>query len=252
MSQTRKCKYCKQEIDKNVTVCPHCQKKQGVGCLTSAIVSIMVFLFVFFGIGIGVSSCAGKMTSENSESSVDTSIKKSVVTTTAEVITTKSEITTIAETASAEPITEPPTEPPAPAPTEPPTEVSTSAPLEETQETTLSPDMIKSVLELTISQNFSDYKIDYQEELNEYVISLWRDGITEGATLAVSSGDRTSWDNMVTSLKEMCNSFMDTINTLDPDANITVEVLNNLNTENRLLIIFDGIVMYDYVDEQLK
>jgi hypothetical protein len=72
MSQTRKCKYCKQEIDKNVTVCPHCQKKQGVGCLTSAIVSIMVFLLVFLGVLIGVGSCAGgtEQSVENDETSV--------------------------------------------------------------------------------------------------------------------------------------------------------------------------------------
>lgn len=160
MSQTRKCKYCKQEIDKKATVCPHCQKKQGVGCLTSIIVSIMVFLFVFFGIGIGVSSCAGKMTSENPERNIDTSAKKSVVTTTTDLITTEiittstettstvlitttsattatttvtttvtttTETTTIPETTTTEfptePPTLPPTEPPTPAPTDPPAPV---------------------------------------------------------------------------------------------------------------------------------
>lgn len=161
MSQTRKCKYCKQEIDKKATVCPHCQKKQGVGCLTSIIVSIMVFLFVFFGIGIGVSSCAGKMTSENPERNIYTSAKKSVVTTTTDLITTEiittstettstvlitttsattatttvtttvtttTETTTIPETTTTEPPTEPPTLPPTEPPTEPPTPAPTEPP----------------------------------------------------------------------------------------------------------------------------
>lgn len=158
MKQTKKCIHCKQEIDKKAKVCPLCQKKQGAGCLSSIIVSVMVFLFVFFGIGIGVSSCAGKMTSENPERNIDTSAKKSVVTTTTDLITTEiittstettstvlitttsattatttvtttvtttTETTTIPETTT---VTEPPTEPPTPAPTEPPTPVPTEPP----------------------------------------------------------------------------------------------------------------------------
>lgn len=158
MKQTKKCIHCKQEIDKKAKVCPLCQKKQGAGCLSSIIVSVMVFLFVFFGIGIGVSSCAGKMTSENPERNIDTSAKKSVVTTTTDLITTEiittstettstvlitttsattatttvtttvtttTETTTIPETTT---VTEPPTEPPTPTPTEPPTPVPTEPP----------------------------------------------------------------------------------------------------------------------------
>lgn len=30
----KKCRYCREEIDKRATVCPHCQKKQGTGCGT--------------------------------------------------------------------------------------------------------------------------------------------------------------------------------------------------------------------------
>ena len=158
MKQTKKCIHCKQEIDKKAKVCPLCQKKQGAGCLSSIIVSVMVFLLVFLGIVIGVGSCADKMTSENPERNIDTSAKKSVVTTTTDLITTEiittstettstvlitttsattatttvtttvtttTETTTIPETTT---VTEPPTEPPTPAPTEPPTPVPTEPP----------------------------------------------------------------------------------------------------------------------------
>lgn len=136
MKQTKKCIHCKQEIDKKAKVCPLCQKKQGAGCLSSIIVSVMVFLFVFFGIGIGVSSCADKMTSGNSEINADRGIERTVVTaiasTTAETttlttVTTTTEITTVPETTTT---TEPPTEPPTLPPTEPPTEPPTPAPTE--------------------------------------------------------------------------------------------------------------------------
>lgn len=45
----KKCKYCKQQIDKKASVCPHCQRKQGSGCLNTIvgvvlIVAIGVFL----------------------------------------------------------------------------------------------------------------------------------------------------------------------------------------------------------------
>lgn len=52
---TKKCKYCKQEIDKAATVCPYCQRKQSSGCLTAAVCVTAVLL----GIGI-IGSCTAK------------------------------------------------------------------------------------------------------------------------------------------------------------------------------------------------
>ena len=43
-TKTKKCKYCKEEIDRKATVCPHCKKKQGAGCLNTLVGIVLVLL----------------------------------------------------------------------------------------------------------------------------------------------------------------------------------------------------------------
>lgn len=45
----KKCKYCKQIIDKKATVCPFCRKNQGIGCGTvfATIIILLIGLYVF-------------------------------------------------------------------------------------------------------------------------------------------------------------------------------------------------------------
>lgn len=40
---TKKCKYCKQEIDKAATVCPYCQKNQGLSCGGAIVALVLIF-----------------------------------------------------------------------------------------------------------------------------------------------------------------------------------------------------------------
>lgn len=171
-----------------------------------------------------------------------TAAAETIVTTT--ITTTIAETTTIPETTT---VTEPPTEPPTPAPTEPP-----ATPPTETQETTLSPDMIKSVLELSIKQSIENCKVDYDESSNNYIVSVWQDGVASGAIFAASGGDKSSWDYMVKTFETTSSTLKESINSIDPNAHLTLCVLNDLNTENVLLTIFDGVKIYDYVDEQMK
>ena len=57
MAKTKLCKYCKSQIDKKASICPHCQKKQsGIGdafkCVIAAI-ALIIFVPLF------VSACNG-------------------------------------------------------------------------------------------------------------------------------------------------------------------------------------------------
>ena len=61
MSDTKKCKYCKTEIDKGAKICPNCKKKQkGKGGLIAIIVIVLI---------IGAAAGAGK----NKKSNIDNS-----------------------------------------------------------------------------------------------------------------------------------------------------------------------------------
>ena len=179
-----------------------------------------------------------------------TTAAETTVTTT--ITTTIAETTTIPETTT---VTEPPTEPPTLPPTEPPTEPPTPAPTEppttppaESQETTVSPDMIKSILELSIKQSIENCKVDYDENSNNYIVNVWQDGVASGAILAASGGDKSSWDYMVKTFETTSSTLKESINSIDPNAHLTLSVLNDLNTENVLLTILDGVTIYDYVN----
>lgn len=86
MAGTKKCKYCKQDIDKGATICPYCRKKQGIGCGTALIVIIAFIVLIIIIARMGsskktnsssviVSTTAGTTTSvaestdENNETS---------------------------------------------------------------------------------------------------------------------------------------------------------------------------------------
>lgn len=49
MSQTRKCKYCKQEINKKAKICPHCQKKQGIDFIWAILIGLIGLGELFSG-----------------------------------------------------------------------------------------------------------------------------------------------------------------------------------------------------------
>ncbi len=42
------CKYCRKQIDKRATVCPHCKRKQGSGCLETVAAAVLLIAIVGF------------------------------------------------------------------------------------------------------------------------------------------------------------------------------------------------------------
>ncbi len=50
MAKMKKCRYCRSDIDKRATVCPHCQKKQSgsSGCAVVLLIIIAIFIGIPF------------------------------------------------------------------------------------------------------------------------------------------------------------------------------------------------------------
>lgn len=94
-TRTKKCKYCKKEINKGSRVCPFCQKKQGTGCLTYVVGAIALFIFVPAFIG----SCSNNKANNNNDSE-----NEIIVTENAEDTTTQEEgtesLTVVTETSN--------------------------------------------------------------------------------------------------------------------------------------------------------
>lgn len=53
--KTKKCKYCKQEIDSRASICPYCQKKQGLSGAETLVATVVIIIIGAFGL----KACAG-------------------------------------------------------------------------------------------------------------------------------------------------------------------------------------------------
>ncbi|MBE6844726.1 MAG: hypothetical protein E7508_03280 [Ruminococcus sp.] len=92
----------------------------------------------------------------------------------------------------------------------------------------------------------SNFNVEYNEEIGSYLISLWQDDIVESVILAKEDESlKAEWDTMVDNLKTATTQFYEAARTFDENANVTFNLLNEANTDNILLMIYNGEVMYD-------
>lgn len=126
MPKTKKCPYCRSDIDKKAKICPHCQKKQfGIGSLFSALI---VILFLIISIPLIAESCSSSSDSdeepERSVEVVTTEAQEKKENTTKKAKAEKKETTEPETEAQTEQETEKETEPETEAPTEPANDIS--------------------------------------------------------------------------------------------------------------------------------
>ena len=69
MANTKKCKYCKEEIDAKATKCPHCKENQPNGCFRLIVGSFVAFLLIC----IITPVCTKKLSGDNSSTTDSTS-----------------------------------------------------------------------------------------------------------------------------------------------------------------------------------
>lgn len=101
-----------------------------------------------------------------------------------------------------------------------------------------------------LSENFGE---NYTLEINDTstTVNIWSDGVAAGAALA-ASGDPTTmsaWNTMLDSFSEMSKSISAIPVALEFDDNYycCINLLNDLNKDNVLASIVNGVVIYDVV-----
>ena len=112
--------------------------------------------------------------------------------------------------------------------------------------------VVERILKESMAQGFDEeyYTVEYNEEINSYVISLWQDNIVSLVFLAKDDDEmKAEWDNMVESICTSSEQLLEAARTFDDDANVTINILNDANTDNVLLMIHNGEVMYDEVNQ---
>lgn len=128
-------------------------------------------------------------------------------------------------------------------------EATTSDP----SETTLTIDIYTAaaLIESFVKDNFENYNISCEE--NTITVSLWVDGLASNAMLAASGNTEAleAWDTVVESTTTYSESTSETVDALGlDDIVVVVNVLNDQNTENALLSVINGVVIYDSVSAQ--
>ena len=109
-----------------------------------------------------------------------------------------------------------------------------------------------SLIETVLEQGFgNNYKVEIQD--NMIIASAWTDGVAADATAIQQAGggsDHESWFQMKEGMKTLYNSLD---NLLDSegykDTTLVLNVLNDLNHDNVLLTMADGVFVYDLLAE---
>lgn len=225
-----KCPNCGQEVQGNF--CQNCgtritqlppqaqhqkNKKKGHGCLTAIIV-----VFVVFAILAAVGS------------------------------NTESDDSTTQPTATVQP-TETPSPTATPVPTTEPTPdaSSDSSSSDSDSESSVSLDLLAAAMNLTLQDSFENSDFSYDD--TSITMTVWQDNIAAGALLAQQGNAelQESWNEMRDNLINMCQSARDMLDEAGyTDVTVTLNLLNDMNQDNTLLSVMDGVVIYDAVNDQ--
>lgn len=115
------------------------------------------------------------------------------------------------------------------------------------EENNLSVEAIQEVLRQSYKNSFGD-NFSIETENNIMTMKLWGDGVATNAMFA-AMGDKENLDTWNTLVKSVTKASMQTQQDLNDnghsDVAFVMEVVNDINKENALLVVTNGIVMYD-------
>lgn len=111
--------------------------------------------------------------------------------------------------------------------------------------TEYSTDIVKATINLSLSQqDVFDYEVSYNEEIDTYIANMWYDGLTLGITT-----NPTQYVEFQQTAANTCKTLYDSIQDIDPGAHFSIFILNDINKENVLITILDGVVVYSIISE---
>lgn len=127
---------------------------------------------------------------------------------------------------------------------------------QEGQNTEVAMSVVASAIKTVLDKNAEGTGIEYSLEYDDtgLVISAKASGVAAEVAQAKADGyDDTyePWVTMRESMVKLCNSISDAVETLGAkDKYVTVTVVNDANEDNTLLMIMNGVVVYDVMAEK--
>ncbi|MGM9626936.1 MAG: hypothetical protein ACI3V4_02425 [Faecousia sp.] len=112
------------------------------------------------------------------------------------------------------------------------------------------PDTVVSFVEITLKDYYENYNVGYED--NILTVNVWQDGVAAGAMLAKNGNQECidSWNYLTDSVKKLCLSISDLVSTFGlTDTCVVINVLNDADTDNVILCVIEGAVLYDAVNE---
>lgn len=231
-----KCPHCGQEFEGNF--CPNCgtavqseipsqkptpatppakKPKKKHGCLTA----IWVAVVVLFVIGL---------------------------------ISSLTEIPNSSSTASGSAATSSPTPSDTPAPTKSPApepEIAASEDLATSDSDSsgdMTLDLMAAAFKLTLQDSFKNSDLTYDD--TSITMTVWEDDVAAGAFLAQQGNEelQDAWNDMRENMRKMCQAARDSLDKSGfENVSVTLNLQNDMNEDNVLLSVVDGVVVYDAV-----
>lgn len=110
-------------------------------------------------------------------------------------------------------------------------------------------DLIKNISE----GNYESFDV-FNDGENVITMNIWQDGLAVTLRQAMDENDESIkelWGTLKETMVDVCNATCELINTAgSKDVTFLLNILNDLNHENLLLSITDGIVIYDIMENQ--
>ena len=123
----------------------------------------------------------------------------------------------------------------------------TSAPVEQTVESKPQVDHKQAVLSILQKGCAKIGTVHYDESQEAYIITPTDSAFIEDLGYVLESGDTTSWNELVDSFAELSGKISETVG-----SGTSIAMANPANTSNVILIITDGVVVYDAVSESMN
>ncbi len=114
----------------------------------------------------------------------------------------------------------------------------------------LSTEEIAQLCELTVKDNYDNYKIDTTDD--SITLNVWSDSIAVGTVYAKAGNEDAlaAWNKVVNSHVSLCDSLTDLCSTCGrDDVTVMVNVLNDQDLSKTLLTVVNGITIYDAVND---
>lgn len=104
-------------------------------------------------------------------------------------------------------------------------------------------ELILNILNMGFESSFGEnMSVDYEEDAQNYVVSIWQDGL---AANLENEAAADAWNTMINTLKSAVSQMIDPVRQIDPTANITMNILSDENQKDVLLTIYNGEVTFN-------